>query len=122
MSQVRTIMLADDELDIRTILRILLETSDTQILEASNGTDALELARQSSPDLILLDWMMPGLDGLEVIRALRRDPETAAIPIIMLSSQDQPHEIQQVLELDVTAFLSKPFNPAELLATVEQAL
>ena len=122
MNQLRTIMLADDELDIRTILRILLESSDTRILEASNGTDALDIARRSSPDLILLDWMMPGLDGLGVLQALRGDPETAGIPIIMLSSCDQPDEIQRVLDLDVTAYMAKPFNPTELLATVEQAL
>lgn len=122
MSNIRTIMLADDELDIRTVLRILLENPDTQILEASNGTDALAMARQRSPDLIVLDWMMPGLDGFEVLQALRGDPETAAIPIIMLSSRDQPDEIQRVMDLDVTAYLAKPFNPTELLATVEQAL
>jgi CheY-like chemotaxis protein len=122
MSHFKTIMLADDELDIRTVCRILLESSEIHILEASNGTDALELARQSPPDLIVLDWMMPGLDGLEVLQALRREPETAAIPIIMLSSRDQPEDIQRALDLDVTAYLSKPFNPVELLATVERAL
>jgi len=122
MSDYKTIMLADDELDIRTVLRILLESSAIHILEVSNGTDALELARQSPPDLIVLDWMMPGLDGLEVLQALRREPETAAIPIIMLSSRDQPEDIQLALDLDVTAYVAKPFNPTELLAAVERAL
>lgn len=122
MSHFKTIMLADDELDIRTVCRILLESSKIHILEVSNGTDALELARQSPPDLIVLDWMMPGLDGLEVLQALRDEPQTAGIPIIMLSSRDQPEDIQQALDLDVIAYLSKPFNPVELLATVEQVL
>ncbi len=122
MSHSKTIMLADDELDIRTVCRILLETSDTHILEVGNGNDALELARRDLPDLIVLDWMMPGLDGLEVLQALRQEPETAGIPIIMLSSRDQPEDIQRALDLEVTAYLCKPFNPAELLATVEQAL
>ncbi|MEE8522801.1 MAG: response regulator [Thermoanaerobaculia bacterium] len=122
MSHYKTIMLADDELDIRTVLRILLESSEIHILEASNGNDALELARQSPPDLIVLDWMMPGLDGLEVLQALRGEPETAGIPIIMLSSRDHPEDIQRAFDLDVTAYLSKPFSPAELLATVEQVL
>jgi len=122
MSHFKTIMLADDELDIRTVCRILLESSEVHILEASNGTDALELARKSSPDLIVLDWMMPGLDGLEVLQALRSEPETAHIPIIMLSSRDHPEDIQRALDLDVTAYLPKPFNPVDLLAAVERQL
>ncbi len=122
MSKGRTIMLVDDELDIRTILRIMLEDSATRILEVGNGYDALTLAKKTRPDLILLDWMMPGLNGLEVVEALRRDPATADIPIIMLSSRDQADEIRELLALGVIAYLAKPFSPLELLQTVERAL
>ena len=87
-----------------------------------NGLEAIELARRCAPDLILLDWMMPGLSGLEVVEILRHDPETAGIPIIMLSSCDQAESIKQILALGVIAYLAKPFSPVELLQTVESAL
>ena len=122
MSHGRTIMLVDDELDIRIILRILLEDAATRILEVGNGYDALTMAKKTRPDLILLDWMMPGLNGLEVVEALRRDPETADIPVIMLSSHDHAEEIKKILALGVIAYLAKPFSPLELLQTVERAL
>lgn len=118
----KTILLVDDELDIRMILRIMLEEPTTHILEAGNGRDALELARESPPDLILLDWVMPGLNGLEVVEALRSDPDTADIPVIMLSSRDMNDDLQRLLALNVLACLAKPFSPLELLQTVENAL
>ena len=122
MSLGRTIMLVDDELDIRIILRILLEDAATRILEVGNGYDALTMAKKTRPDLILLDWMMPGLNGLEVVEALRRDPETTEIPVIMLSSRNHAEEVKQILALGVIAYLAKPFSPLELLQTVERAL
>ena len=122
MDNGRTIMLVDDELDIRTVLRIMLEDPATRILEVSNGYDALNLAQKAHPDLILLDWMMPGLNGLEVVEALRRDPATADIPVIMLSSRDQADEVKKILALGVIAYFAKPFSPLELLQTVEGAL
>lgn len=118
----KTIMLVDDELDIRTVLRIKLENPGTRILEVGNGYDALRLARQNPPDLILLDWMMPGLNGVEVVEALRREPATALIPVIMLSSREQTEEIKSILALGVIAYLAKPFSPLDLMRTVESAL
>ena len=121
MKNARTILLADDELDIRRVVRITLENPETEFLEVGNGLDALEVVRESPPDLILLDWMMPGLDGIEVVEALSSDPATAEIPVIMLSSRDLSAHLQRLLTLNVVACLAKPFSPRELLQTVENA-
>ncbi len=122
MAADKTIMLVDDELDIRTVLRIMLEGPSVRIVEVSNGYEALEVARRRLPDLILLDWMMPGLSGLEVVEALRLDPRTAEIPVIILSSRDRQEDLRKLLALGVIAYLSKPFSPLELMQTVERVL
>ena len=119
---VKTLVLVDDESDLRQIVRFALETPTLRILEAGNGHEALRLARQVEPDLIVIDWMMPGITGIEVIQILRRDPRTANIPIIMLTSQERTEEIDRLSALGPFAFLPKPFNPIELIQTVERAL
>jgi DNA-binding response OmpR family regulator len=115
----KTILLADDEANLRTLVRTTLDESDYYILEAADGTAALDLARQQCPDL---DWMMPGLNGLDVARALREDPATAHIPIIMLTARGQESDKAQGHSLGTYAYLVKPFSPLELLQKVREAL
>jgi DNA-binding response OmpR family regulator len=122
MDTLKTVLLVEDDEDLREVVRITLEKPTLHILEARDGMTAILLARQVIPHLILLDWMMPGMDGLEVIRALRGDPDTAGIRIIMLTARDQREDIDRGLEAGADAYLVKPFSPLELVRTVEAAL
>jgi two-component system phosphate regulon response regulator PhoB len=119
---VKTILLADDEANLRKLVRTTLEDPSCQILEAPNGSLALELARKERPDLLLLDCMMPGLAGIEVLKSLKNDPLTADIPVIMLSAQGQAKDREQALRLGARAYLVKPFSPLELLDKVQAVL
>src|SRR5947208_9630941 len=86
----KTILIVDDEADIRDILRIRLANHPGfRIVEAANGSDALELTRQQRPDLIILDWLMPGFNGMEVLKALRESPELTIIPVIMMTVKSE---------------------------------
>ena len=118
----KTILLADDEANLRTLVRATLDDPQYRILEAGDGPEALELARKEHPDLVVLDWMMPGLSGPEVAKVLRQDPATADIPIVMLTAKGQEVDKEQGLAMGVRAYLIKPFSPLELLEKVEEAL
>ena len=118
----RTILLADDEDYLRDLIRVIVEDSECRVLEASNGMDALKLVRNEHPDLVVLDWMMPAMTGIEVSLAMRQDPQTAAIPIILLSGNDKNACITEGRRAGVTACMTKPFSPLELLTRVEDIL
>ena len=119
----KTILIVDDEADIRDILRIRLANHPGfRILEAANGSDALELTRQQRPDLIILDWLMPGFNGMEVLKALRESPELTIIPVIMMTVKSELSAQAQGQGMGVVAYLIKPFDAARLMETVEKAL
>lgn len=118
----KTILLADDELSLRVLVRTTLADPAYRILEAADGVNALELVRAERPDLLVLDWMMPGLSGIAVATALRQDPATAAIPIIMLTAKGQDADRGQGQALGLQAYLVKPFSPLELLDKVQEIL
>lgn len=119
----KTIMLVDDQLDLRTLVRMTLEDPSLRIVEADNGDDAVRLASRELPDLVLLDWMMPGnRNGLQVLEELRQNPETADIPVIMLTSRDEAEDFDLTSAAGAMAHLTKPFSPLELLQTVERVL
>lgn len=118
----KTILLADDEDSLRTLVYTTLEDSGFQILEASDGDEALSLARAHRPDLLVLDWMMPGLTGVEVTAALRKEDPSGQTPIILLTAKSQQDDIAAALKTGVTSYLLKPFSPAELLTVVESLL
>lgn len=122
MDAFKTILLVEDDHDLREVVRITLERPSIHILEAPDGASAVQLARQTIPDLILLDWMMPGMEGLEVVEVLRQDPDTAGIPIIMVTARDQASDVRRGLEAGVAAYLVKPFSPLELVQVVEENL
>lgn len=115
----QTILLADDEAHLRTLVRTTLEDPGYRIVEAATGTAALDLIRSERPDLVVLDLMMPGLSGLEVLGRLRGEPETARIPVVMLTATGQDKDRRRALKLGADAYLVKPFSPLELLQTVE---
>jgi DNA-binding response OmpR family regulator len=119
----KTILIVDDEADIRDILRIrLANRPGFRILEAANGSDALELTRQQRPDLIILDWLMPGFSGMEVLKALRESPDLTTIPVIMMTVKSELSAQAQGQAMGVVAYLTKPFDAARLMETVQKAL
>jgi CheY-like chemotaxis protein len=106
---VAQILIVDDEPDVRFVLKLAFESAGHQIVEAHHGVAALERVEDSRPDLVVTDVMMPVLGGLELVRRLRSDPETAAIPILLLSSRATP-------ATGADAAFAKPFRPHEVLA------
>ncbi len=116
------IVVADDEIDIRRLVAYTLRRQGYVVWEASEGEEALALARQEHPDLVLLDVLMPGLSGLEVATALATDPGTAAIPVIMLSALGQSSDVAAGRETGARAYLTKPFSPSELAERVATVL
>ncbi|MGH7319757.1 MAG: response regulator [Candidatus Rokuibacteriota bacterium] len=116
------VLVIDDEADIVELIRYHLEKAGMRCLVGSDGAAALRLVREHRPDLLILDLMLPGLDGLEVCRHLRRDPVTARLPIIMLTAKAE--EVDRVVGLEVGAddYVVKPFSPRELVARVKAIL
>jgi phosphate regulon transcriptional regulator PhoB len=116
------VLIVEDEPDIRELVVHHLKRDGYQVSAAASGEEALRQARAEPPDLVLLDLMMPAMDGLEVCRRLRQDPATAALPIVMLTAKGD--EIDRVLGLELGAddYVVKPFSPKELLARVRAVL
>ncbi|MCC6539230.1 MAG: response regulator [Bryobacterales bacterium] len=117
----QTVLVADDEDSLRILVGTVFE-EDYRLLEASDGDEALELARAHQPDLLVVDWMMPGKTGVEVTAELRRQPAFAATPIILLTAKSQRDDVHLALASGVTAYLMKPFSPAELLELASRLL
>lgn len=118
----KTILIADDEEHLRLLVRRTLEDEDCRIVEAEDGRQALELARSQSPDLVILDWMMPGLSGIETLSALREDPATTSIPVVMLTAKSQKMNRKEAVLQGIRGYLVKPFSPLELMQLVEKVL
>jgi two-component system, OmpR family, alkaline phosphatase synthesis response regulator PhoP len=118
----RTILVVDDEPGIVTVVRDYLDRAGYRVLTAGDGVTALRLARAERPSLLVLDLMLPGLDGLDVTRALRRDPVTAQLPIIMLTARVEEADRLIGLELGADDYLTKPFSPRELVARIRAVL
>jgi len=118
----KTILIVDDEASIRDMLRVALEMADYQCLEAEDAQQAHTLIVDRKPQLILLDWMMPGTSGVELARRLKRDELTAEIPIIMLTAKGEEDNKIQGLEVGADDYITKPFSPRELVARLKAVL
>lgn len=117
------VLLVDDEEDARSIITLGLEMSTNWvILTASSGREALNLAAAHLPDVILLDMMMPEMDGRETLQHLKENPETRNIPVILATAKSQPNQVENFQELDVIAVFTKPFRPLDLAQQILQAL
>ena len=116
------VLVVDDEENIRMLVKFNLEKAGYEVLEASDGNKAIETAVNSTPDIVILDLMLPGIDGLEVCRNLKRHPRTAALPIIMLTAKSD--EIDRVIGLELGAddYMTKPFSQSELVARIKAVL
>jgi two-component system alkaline phosphatase synthesis response regulator PhoP len=116
------ILVVDDEEDIIELLRFNLSREGFQVSSASSGEEALRLVRSEMPNLILLDLMLPGIDGLEVTRRLKNDPNTKDIPIVMLTAKGEEPDIVAGLELGADDYITKPFSPRILVARARAVL
>ena len=110
-----TILIADDDPVIQKLLAVNFEMEGYRVVTASDGAEALERVGSDHPDLAVLDVMMPKVDGLDVVRTLRADSTTCTMPIILLSAKAQAVDINRGLEAGADAYVTKPFDPAELL-------
>ena len=117
-----TIVFADDDLATRQLLRATLARDGYQLIEASDGDEALGLVRRFRPDTVLLDVQMPHGDGLQVTRALRLDPHLAGLPVILVTGLHDTTDKVLGLEAGATDFVTKPFDPTELRARVRAAI
>jgi len=115
-----TILSIEDQPDIRRLIRMTLEFKGYAVIEADDGESGVRMARERKPDLILMDVMMPGMDGITASRVLAEDASTAHIPIVMLSALGRASDIDAGLETGVRAYLVKPFSPWELISLVSQ--
>lgn len=117
-----TVLVIDDEAPIRLLCRVNLEAEGMPVLEAGDGPSGLEAARRETPDVILLDVMMPGLDGWGVAEALLEDERTAEIPIIFLTARAEFRDRARGLDIGGVDYITKPFNPVELAPLVRGLL
>lgn len=116
------LLVVDDEEDILELLRYNLEREGYSVVTALSGEEAVDRARSDAPDLILLDLMLPGMNGLDVCRILSRDERTQSIPIIILTARAEEADIVAGLELGADDYISKPFSPRVVLARVKTVL
>jgi CheY-like chemotaxis protein len=117
-----TVLLADDHPTMRLLVKTVLESAGHEVIEATDGTEALALASSCQPAVVLLDWSMPGLTGLAVCRALRADSKFDSIPVIFMSGHLEPAYDRAARDAGADDCLLKPVEPDEMLASVERVL
>lgn len=116
------VLIAEDSPTVRRLVAARLRADGYEVVEAEDGEEALTLARAEQPDAYVLDKVMPKLDGFEVVRALREDPQTQKAPIVMLTERSNEEDVLSGLELGVEEYMPKPFSPHELSARLKRAL
>jgi two-component system phosphate regulon response regulator PhoB len=118
----KTILVADDHDHLRLLVSKTLGGPDYRILAARDGDEAFDLIHREHPDLLVIDWMMPGRSGIEVVEALRADPQTHDLPVVMLTAKAQAASRIYAGTLGISGYLVKPFSPIELMELVEKIL
>ncbi len=108
------VLLVEDEEHIRTVVEYNLRRQGFDVYTAENGLDGLDAARKVRPDVILLDWMMPEMDGLEVLAELKRDSATSKIPVLMLTARGMAGDMERAIRLGADGYITKPFDSASL--------
>jgi CheY-like chemotaxis protein len=117
-----TVMVIDDEIHIRRLIARMLELAGYQVVEAANGPQALQLMRETRPDVITCDIAMPGMNGFQVLEAIKSQPETAGIPIIMLTALGQEKDANRAMDLGAADYITKPFGSINLVERIERQL
>jgi two-component system phosphate regulon response regulator PhoB len=118
----KKLLIADDELGIRRLVRMTLESDQYEIIEAADAQEALGMARAHRPELVLLDVMMPKGTGFDVCRALKQDPETKDITVVMLTARSQKSDVAEGEVAGADDYFTKPFSPVNLVRKVDQIL
>jgi len=118
----KRVLIVDDEIHIVHVVAIKLRNNDYEVISADNGAEAFELARSEKPDIIVTDFQMPVMTGLELVEKIRQCDVTKDIPVIMLTARSFAVEDQQKEDLQISQCLSKPFSPKELLEDIEDIL
>lgn len=116
------ILVVDDTESIRRLIRLNLELEGFDVVEAVDGQECLELVAAVHPDLVTIDVVMPRLDGFAAAAALRADPRTATLPIVMVTTQAQPADRRRSQQIGVDAYVTKPFDPDVLVTTIREVL
>ena len=116
------VLVIDDEAPIRLLCRVNLEAAGVEVSEAEDGKSGLAVAREERPDVILLDVMMPGMDGWQVFDELLQDEKTASIPVVFLTARAELRDQARGLELGGVDYVTKPFNPLDLAPMIEDLL
>ena len=122
MISMARILIAEDEPSVRSLIRLTLDSGQMEIFEVADGASAIEVALRERPELLFLDWGMPGQTGIEVCRALRRDPRTEGIKIVMLTARSANGDRLAGLEAGADDYITKPFSPLQLLDKVIEVL
>lgn len=116
------VLVAEDDNDIARLIEFQLRFSGYEVTLASDGAEALTKARLRIPDVILVDWMMPVMDGLQAITAIKQDPDLSRVPVILMTAKAQAHDVQAGMEAGVAAYLVKPFPLDQLIQTIQGVL
>ena len=118
----KRVLVADDELHIREVISYKLQIAGLEVITAHDGSEALELAKSESPDLLIVDYQMPGLNGLEVCLGLGEEPRTSRIPAIMLTARGLDIEQAELEQARINVVIAKPFSPRKVLSCVKELL
>lgn len=119
----KKILIAEDRMEVRDLVRVTLRVGNYEILQAENGEDAVNMAREHRPDLILMDVMMPGsFDGIEATRRIKADPEMKLSRVVMLTAKGQDADREEGFRAGADSYFTKPFSPLELIKKVEEIL
>jgi CheY-like chemotaxis protein len=116
----RTLLIVDDEEGVRSLVRMTLESESYQIIEAREGSEAIELVRKHRPDLVLLDVMLPDASGIDICRKIKADPQTAETTIVMLTAKAQSGDLEEAEAAGADGYFTKPFSPIALMQRVER--
>ncbi|MGH1562255.1 response regulator [Mumia sp. DW29H23] len=116
------VLVVDDTDSIRLLLRTNFELEGWTVLEAADGLECLDVVVDTRPDVVTIDVVMPRMDGLETVRALRRSPSTRDIPVVMVTTQAQAYDLQRGQDVGVDAYITKPFDPQMLVQTVRDVM
>ena len=116
------VLVVDDDPDVRSLVELKLRLEDLEVVTAASGEEALAQLSVQDVDLVVLDLMMPGIDGVEVCRRIRENPDTSHLPVIMLTARAQEKDVERGFTVGATDYVVKPFSPRELMVRVRGAL
>jgi DNA-binding response OmpR family regulator len=122
MSEQFTILVVEDETHIRRVLEYNLKLDGFEVYLAEDGATGIKLAHEKNPDLILLDWLMPAMNGMQILAELKADSSTEHIPVFMLTAKGMISDVTQALEMGADDYITKPFNPIQLGKTIREKL